>query len=45
MNLTSDVSNKEWAVSGWESSAVYKLTLILTKAVDMKRSNAATNVG
>ena len=35
MNLKSDAPNKEWAVSGWESSVVYKLTLILTKAVDM----------
>ena len=45
MNLKFDAPNEEWAVSGWESSAVYKLTLILTKAVDMKKCSAATNVG
>ena len=45
MSLKFDAPNREWAVHGWENSAVYKLTLILTKAVNMQMYSAATSVG
>lgn len=43
-NSKYNASSREWAVSGWENSVVYKLMLSLTMAGNMQMCNSAKGV-